>query len=116
MANTNIEINEEKIKHENVFSLPIVQYQTTNTDKLNKELKEIILKKENELPTTNKSNQGGWQSEGDFFRWGGESVETIYNLFSKLIEIEFEIRFLPKQAKSFVSNEVPCCNCPWLYP
>ena len=86
MANTNIEINEEKIKHENVFSLPIVQYQTTNTDKLNKELKEIILKKENELPTTNKSNQGGWQSEGDFFRWGGESVETIYNLFSKLIE------------------------------
>ena len=53
---------------------------------MNKELKEIILKKEKEIPTTNKSNQGGWQSEGDFFRWGGESIEKLYNLFLKLIE------------------------------
>ena len=81
-----IDFDEKKISHENLFSIPIAQYQTTNTDEINKELKEIILKKEKEIPTTNKSNQGGWQSEGDFFRWGGESIEKLYNLFLKLIE------------------------------
>ena len=80
------DFDEKKIIHENLFSIPIVQYQTTNTDEMNKELKEIILKKEKEIPTTTKSNQGGWQSEGDFFRWGGESIENLYNLFLKLIE------------------------------
>ena len=78
-----IDFDEKKLKYENVFSIPIVQYQTTNTEEMNKELKEIILKKEKEIPTTSKSNQGGWQSEGDFFRWGGESIEKLYNLFLK---------------------------------
>ena len=80
------DFDEKKIIHENLFSIPIVQYQTTNTDEMNKELKEIILKKEKEIPTTTKSNQGGWQSEGDFFRWGGDSIENLFNLFLKLIE------------------------------
>ena len=79
----NIDFDEKKLKYENVFSIPIVQYQTTNTEEMNKELKEIILKKEKEIPTTSKSNQGGWQSEGDFFRWGGESIEKLYNLLWK---------------------------------
>ena len=87
MSNNNgNEIDENKIQHENVFSTPIVQYQTINTEELNQELKEIILRKEKETPTTNKSNQGGWQSEGDFFRWEGKSIQTVYNLFLKLIE------------------------------
>ena len=79
-----IDIN--NLQYENVFSIPIVQYQTKDTEEMNKELKEIILNKEKELPTTNKSNQGGWQSEGDFFRWGGDSIEKVYNLFLNLIE------------------------------
>ena len=86
MSDNNHEIDEKKIQYDNVFSIPIVQYQTKNTDQMNKELKEIILKKEKETPTTSKSNQGGWQSEGDFFRWGGESIEKVYNLFLKLID------------------------------
>ena len=86
MSDNNHEIDEKKIQYDNVFSIPIVQYQTTNTDQMNKELKEIILKKEKEMPSTSKSNQGGWQSEGDFFRWDGESIEKVYNLFLKLIE------------------------------
>ena len=47
------------------------------------DLKEIILKKEKDSPTTIKSNQGGWQSEGDFFRWGGESIEKLHSIFKK---------------------------------
>ena len=46
MSKNDYKIDEKKIQHDNVFSIPIVQYQTTNTDELNKELKEIILKKE----------------------------------------------------------------------
>ena len=40
-----IDFDEKKLKYENVFSIPIVQYQTTNTEEMNKELQEIILKK-----------------------------------------------------------------------
>ena len=85
MADNN-QIDEKKLKFDNLFSVPIIQYQSENTDEMNKELREIILKKEKEIPTTNKSNQGGWQSEGDFFRWGGNSIENVYNLFLNLIE------------------------------
>ena len=85
MSNGNSNIDESKLQFENVFSLPIVQYQTKDTSDMNKELKEVILKKEKDTPTTNKSNHGGWQSEGDFFRWGGSSIEKVYNLFLDLI-------------------------------
>ena len=42
--NTIIDFDEKKLKYENVFSIPIIQYQTTNTEEMNKELKKIILK------------------------------------------------------------------------
>ncbi len=42
MSDNNHEIDEKKIQYDNVFSIPIVQYQTKNTDQINKELKEII--------------------------------------------------------------------------
>ena len=80
MSDNKIIIDEKRLRHENLFSVPITQYQTTNTEEMNKELKEIILKKEKENPTTKKSNQGGWQSEGDFFRWGGEGIKKLYYL------------------------------------
>ena len=47
---TTIDFDENKLKYENVFSIPIIQYQTKNTEEMNKELKEIILKKEKENP------------------------------------------------------------------
>ena len=37
MSDNNHKINEAKIQYDNVFSIPIVQYQTTDTDELNKE-------------------------------------------------------------------------------
>ena len=37
MSDNNHKIDEDKIQYDNVFSIPIVQYQTTNTDELNKE-------------------------------------------------------------------------------
>ena len=52
-----IDFDEKKLKYENVFSIPIVQYQTTNTEEMNKELKKIILKKEKENPTTSKRDR-----------------------------------------------------------
>ena len=42
MSNGNSNIDESKLQFENVFSLPIVQYQTKDTSDMNKELKEII--------------------------------------------------------------------------
>ena len=77
---------DKEIKIDNLFSIPFVQYKVKNSEDLNRDLKEIILKKEKETPTTKKSNQGGWQSEGDFFRWGGQSIEKLQSIFMKVIE------------------------------
>ena len=77
---------DKELKIDNLFSIPFVQYQLKDFESMNKDLKEIILKKEKESPTTLKSNQGGWQSEGDFFRWGGESIEKLNSIFMKVIQ------------------------------
>ena len=77
---------DKEIQVDNLFPIPFVQYQVKDSEAMNKELKEIILNKEKEQDTTIKSNQGGWQSEGDFFRWGSPSIESLYKIFSKLIE------------------------------
>jgi len=77
---------DKELKFHNLFSIPFVEYELKDCESLNKDLKEIILKKEKDSPTTIKSNQGGWQSEGDFFRWGGESIEKLHSIFKKLIE------------------------------
>lgn len=78
---------DNELKVDNLFSIPFVQYQVKDCESMNEDLKEIILKKEKEMETTLKSNQGGWQSEGDFFRWGGDSIEKLYSIFSRVIEI-----------------------------
>ena len=84
--NNSISSIDKDLKIDNLFSVPIVQYQLKDFEEMNKELKEIILKKEKEQPTTLKSNQGGWQSEGDFFRWGGDSIDKLHSIFMKVIE------------------------------
>ena len=37
-----IDFYEKKINHENLFSIPMAQYQTTNTDEINKEFFQIL--------------------------------------------------------------------------
>ena len=96
---------DKELKIDNLFSIPFVQYQLKDFESMNKDLKEIILKKEKESPTTLKSNQGGWQSEGDFFRWGGESIEKLNSIFMKVIQTATtKLDFFIKPESSIIFN------------
>lgn len=62
---------------ENIFPTPIFWHVLKNGDELNAQLRDLILDKERTIPSTTKSNLGGWQSPPDFFHWAGSAVETL---------------------------------------
>jgi uncharacterized protein (TIGR02466 family) len=60
-----------------LFPTPVFWYVFKNVEALNAELRDLILEQERTATSMVKSNQGGWQSPTDFFRWGGEAVATL---------------------------------------
>ena len=72
---------------ENIFSTPIMRHVLKNVDNLNNDLRELILSKEKLIPSERKSNQGGWQSSGDFFRWNDAPVKTLSGYIDKALHI-----------------------------
>ena len=62
---------------ENIFSTPLFSHTLRNADALNAELRDLILERERTTPSTAKSNIGGWQSDADFLRWGGDAVAAL---------------------------------------
>ena len=59
------------------FGTPIVAFQWPDSDRLNKELAQIILGKEKENAGVTRSNVNGWHSTVDFFSWQNEGVEQL---------------------------------------
>ena len=64
-------------KLEHVFSTPIFSHVLGNSESLNSQLRDLILEVERNVPRINRSNQGGWQSAPDFFRWNNGSVAAL---------------------------------------
>jgi uncharacterized protein (TIGR02466 family) len=89
---------------EYTFATPVFRYVLKTADSLNAQLSNLILERERTKPSMEKSNQGGWQSSPDFFRWGGSAVMTLERyldaavktatakvLFPAKFKIEFEL-------------------------
>jgi len=72
---------------ENLFSTPVFWYLFKGVEALNAELRDLILKQERATPSMVKSNQGGWQSPTDFFRWEGQAVATLGRYCRRAVEI-----------------------------
>ena len=72
---------------EHLFATPIFWHVFKNVDALNAELREQILAQEQAAPTMVKSNQGGWQSPTDVFRWPGTAVATLRRLAASAVEV-----------------------------
>jgi uncharacterized protein (TIGR02466 family) len=51
------------------FGTPVVAYHWPESEDLNKELRELILKAEGRIAGMVRSNVLGWHSDTDFFRW-----------------------------------------------
>lgn len=54
-----------------LFATPLVTTDVPDAVKLNLELRQAIGQREKSHPSTQHSNQGGWQSSWDMDRWGG---------------------------------------------
>ena len=76
-----------KMQFFNWFSTPFVQCQWENSESLNSNLKNVILEREKIDSGVTRSNDGGWQSAGDFYRWSGESGKIVKERFLSLIKI-----------------------------
>lgn len=69
------------------FSTPVFRHVLANVAELNARLREIILERERDTPSVSKSNQGGWQSGGDFFRWGDPAIDTLARYVSGALDL-----------------------------
>lgn len=57
-----------------LFATPLVTFQVPDAAALNTDLRRVIEQREQTQPSTQRSNQGGWQSSWDMDRWGGVSA------------------------------------------
>jgi len=62
---------------QSLFATPVVVAMVPEAEKLNAELKRVIAARETSHPSTDHSNQGGYQSTWDMAEWGGPAMETL---------------------------------------
>lgn len=67
-----------------LFPTPVVVYPWPDSDRLNIELRDIVLAKEKESKGSMRSNVGGWHSKTDFFHWNANCVREIENRVARL--------------------------------
>ncbi len=60
-----------------LFATPVLRFLLPEAGAINPALRQVILKREQSHPTTQHSNQGGYQSSWDMEQWGGEPVQRI---------------------------------------
>ena len=60
-----------------VFPTPVIECVLPDAQSLNAELKRVILGREQSNKGTRHSNLGGWQSDWEMERWGGEAFKVV---------------------------------------
>lgn len=83
---------------EGLFSTPLFWYVLQGVDRLNAELRDLILEQERATPSMVKSNQGGWQSPSEFFRWDAPAVATLARYARRAVEVATS-RVVPQNIK-----------------
>ncbi len=66
-----------KIQVAPLFPTPVTTTQLPDAERINAQLRRIILEREASHPSTQHSNLGGWQSTWDFIEWGGPALRTV---------------------------------------
>src|SRR3954466_10326076 len=83
---------------ENLFSTPLFWHVLKDVEALNAELRDLILAQEQGAASMVKSNQGGWQSPTDFFRWEGSAVATLARYARRAVEVATS-RIIPQNIR-----------------
>ena len=83
---------------ENMFSTPVFWCVLKDVDALNAELRDLILEQERASTSMVKSNQGGWQSPSEFFRWEAPAVATLAGYARRAVEVATS-RIIPQNLR-----------------
>ncbi len=83
---------------ENMFSTPVFWCVLKDVDALNAELRDLILDQERASTSMVKSNQGGWQSPSEFFRWEAPAVATLARYARRAVEVATS-RIIPQNLR-----------------
>jgi len=81
---------EEQASVQHIFPTPILQRQFTDTEKLNRDLKKILLDKEQQQSDRNtggaqKSNVAGWRSSEDLLEWPHPCIQELTQRVSQAV-------------------------------
>jgi len=63
-----------------LFATPLIIFDVPRAAEMNRELRLIIERREREQPSTQHSNQGGWQSTWDMDQWGGAPAIRLLSI------------------------------------
>lgn len=75
----------QPIRVSKLFMTPVITYRVSEPNELNNGLKCVILDKVNQLPSTRRSNVGGWRSEPDFLEWPFAEVKQFNDEIQKAL-------------------------------
>ena len=70
-------LSDVKLHTHNLFSTPILRAEIPDAERINSTLRQLILQRMRQHPSTQHSNLGGWQSTWDLAEWGGEAAGEI---------------------------------------
>jgi uncharacterized protein (TIGR02466 family) len=73
-----------QIKINKLFATPVASLQHPDFERLNAELRATILARETAHPSTDHSNEGGWQSTDDFSQWSGAAGAELLGFAQEL--------------------------------
>jgi uncharacterized protein (TIGR02466 family) len=67
----------KEIQISRLFSTPLASYRLKDAEVLNRGLSQIILEMERQMPSTGRSNFGGWRSADNLLDWKGDEIEPF---------------------------------------
>ncbi len=68
---------QQRVQVMQLFATPVAVTVLPDAASLNQALKAVILRREQEMPSTEHSNLGGWQSDWEMVDWGGPAFDRL---------------------------------------
>lgn len=86
-----------------LFAMPVLQYLWPDSAILNRQLRDLILRKREASPGVVKTNRGGWQSKADLQNWPEDCVQILLRRVQSMIQ-EMVRRTVPDPDERHLEN------------
>jgi hypothetical protein len=100
---TKLALRRHRSPASSAFSEPVCRFHWPDSEALNAQLKQVILRRMEESPGVVKTNRGGWQSKADLQNWPEECVQ-IFVAHSYAIIQEIVRRTVPNSTDKHLNR------------